>query len=827
MSSVTIGTGVTSIGKWAFDGCSSINAVYITDLEAWCRIAFGNWSSNPVCQSKKLYLSGRPVTDLTIPAGITEIKDFAFIEGQELKSLTIPAGVTGIGKQAFANCGMTSVKIGENIDRIGDEAFRNCASLESVTLPESITSIGTSSFAGCVGLKSVTACHQIPLPFSESSSPFTKLALEQCKLYVPTDAEELYQEAPVWKNFGQILSIDESVPDCDFAAPKRVDPADSSSLYALSKFTLVFGEKPFLVGDSAALLNADSSAYFPAGIVASTDSTLTITLTDTVVTDSGDYLLAIPAGTYGDVIYANDPTTGHCNPELTYTYTVVVVPVPDCDYFPTGVTPEDKAEVEALKTFTLEFAETPSLATEAQPITLAGNDTLLTATLAAGEGNTLAIILADTLKAAGEYTLTIPEGTFGDADFAADPTTGRCNPALTYIYTIKEPQPVKPELVKDFMPMRIAPVDSAEVTELAAFTLVFGEKPVLVGDSATLLKADSSAYFPAGIVVSSDSTLTVTLTDTVVTASGDYLLTIPEGSFGDADFADDPTTGRCTPALTYIYTIKEPMKPELVKDFMPMRIAPVDSAEVTELAAFTLVFGEKPVLVGDSATLLKADSSAYFPAGIVASTDSTLTITLTDTVVTDPGDYLLTIPEGAFGDADFAADPTTGHCNPALTYIYTIKVPQPAEPDVPENPDEPDTPDTPDVPDTPIVPDEPENPNIPDVPSEPENPDTPDTPVTPDVPENPDEPDTPDTPDVPDIPDEPENPENPDEPDDPVVPDEPDESASVTETQADAEHIAVYNLQGVLVLETNDAADLKTLQNGAYIVNGKKMIIVR
>ena len=710
MSSVTIGTGVTSIGKWAFDGCSSINAVYITDLEAWCRIAFGNWSSNPVCQSKKLYLSGRPVTDLTIPAGITEIKDFAFIEGQELKSLTIPAGVTGIGKQAFANCGMTSVKIGENIDRIGDEAFRNCASLESVTLPESITSIGTSSFAGCVGLKSVTACHQIPLPFSESSSPFTKLALEQCKLYVPTDAEELYQEAPVWKNFGQILSIDESVPDCDFAAPKRVDPADSSSLYALSKFTLVFGEKPFLVGDSAALLNADSSAYFPAGIVASTDSTLTITLTDTVVTDSGDYLLAIPAGTYGDVIYANDPTTGHCNPELTYTYTVVVVPVPDCDYFPTGVTPEDKAEVEALKTFTLEFAETPSLATEAQPITLAGNDTLLTATLAAGEGNTLAIILADTLKAAGEYTLTIPEGTFGDADFAADPTTGRCNPALTYIYTIKEPQPVKPELVKDFMPMRIAPVDSAEVTELAAFTLVFGEKPVLVGDSATLLKADSSAYFPAGIV---------------------------------------------------------------------------------------------------------------------ASTDSTLTITLTDTVVTDPGDYLLTIPEGAFGDADFAADPTTGHCNPALTYIYTIKVPQPAEPDVPENPDEPDTPDTPDVPDTPIVPDEPENPNIPDVPSEPENPDTPDTPVTPDVPENPDEPDTPDTPDVPDIPDEPENPENPDEPDDPVVPDEPDESASVTETQADAEHIAVYNLQGVLVLETNDAADLKTLQNGAYIVNGKKMIIVR
>ena len=56
-----------------------------------------------------------------------------------------------------------------------------------------------------------------------------------------------------------------------------------------------------------------------------------------------------------------------------------------------------------------------------------------------------------------------------------------------------------------------------------------------------------------------------------------------------------------------------------------------------------------------------------------------------------------------------------------------------------------------------------------------------------------------------------------------------DESSAITEIRQDNAdgHITVYNLQGVLVLETDDAADLKTLQNGAYIVNGKKMIIVR
>ena len=56
-----------------------------------------------------------------------------------------------------------------------------------------------------------------------------------------------------------------------------------------------------------------------------------------------------------------------------------------------------------------------------------------------------------------------------------------------------------------------------------------------------------------------------------------------------------------------------------------------------------------------------------------------------------------------------------------------------------------------------------------------------------------------------------------------------DESSAITETRQDNAdgHVTVYNLQGVPVLETDDAADLKMLQNGAYIVNGKTMIIAR
>ncbi|MER2149887.1 MAG: leucine-rich repeat domain-containing protein, partial [Ruminococcus sp.] len=45
MTSVTIGKSVTSIGDKAFYGCTGLTSVHITDIVAWCYIAFSNSSS--------------------------------------------------------------------------------------------------------------------------------------------------------------------------------------------------------------------------------------------------------------------------------------------------------------------------------------------------------------------------------------------------------------------------------------------------------------------------------------------------------------------------------------------------------------------------------------------------------------------------------------------------------------------------------------------------------------------------------------------------------------------------------------------------------------
>ena len=48
LTSINIPDGVTSIGDWAFHNCSSLKDVYISDVEAWLNISFGDsYSSHP------------------------------------------------------------------------------------------------------------------------------------------------------------------------------------------------------------------------------------------------------------------------------------------------------------------------------------------------------------------------------------------------------------------------------------------------------------------------------------------------------------------------------------------------------------------------------------------------------------------------------------------------------------------------------------------------------------------------------------------------------------------------------------------------------------
>ena len=173
---MTISNGVTSIGDYAFYGCSGLTSITVPDsVTSIGRDAFrGSRLSQVIITVSDL--SAWCTNSISSILGTLGFSDLHLsIDGGEIKEFVIPDDVTSIGASAFYGCGgLTSVTIPSTVTNIGSSAFKWCSGLTSVTIPDGVTSIGPSTFSGCNGLTSVTMPSRLVLA-SVFTNSYTKI----------------------------------------------------------------------------------------------------------------------------------------------------------------------------------------------------------------------------------------------------------------------------------------------------------------------------------------------------------------------------------------------------------------------------------------------------------------------------------------------------------------------------------------------------------------------------------------------------------------------------------------------------------------------------
>ena len=152
LTSVTIPASVTSIGDYVFNDCSNLETITVETSNTVYNSRNG---CNAIIEtSSNKLIAGCKNT--TIPASVTSIGNYAFYGCSGLTSITIPASVTSIVYSAFFGCsGLTSVEIPASVTSIGDYAFSGCSGLATVTVYAPSCTLGDYAFSACSNLKNI------------------------------------------------------------------------------------------------------------------------------------------------------------------------------------------------------------------------------------------------------------------------------------------------------------------------------------------------------------------------------------------------------------------------------------------------------------------------------------------------------------------------------------------------------------------------------------------------------------------------------------------------------------------------------------------------
>ena len=179
LEEVNLGSGITTIGDYAFSGCTALDDVTLSPVLSTIQIyafsgctslssftlpatmtSIGNYAfkgcaftslpsgwDNPAISYGQRVFENCPITSITFPGTWTRVPAF-FCGGMKLlETVVISPGITTVENSAFSGCPkLSSVTLPEGLTTLVQYAFYQCTSLTSIALPSTLATIGARAF---------------------------------------------------------------------------------------------------------------------------------------------------------------------------------------------------------------------------------------------------------------------------------------------------------------------------------------------------------------------------------------------------------------------------------------------------------------------------------------------------------------------------------------------------------------------------------------------------------------------------------------------------------------------------------------------------------
>ncbi len=164
LTSVTLGSNVTTIEDNAFAGCTNLTSIDLKNVTTLGRMVFQNCTSLTSFDFKNVTTSG----------------DSIIFRCSGLESVNF-GKLTAIPNGACSDLKNLRTVIAENATSVGRSAFSGCTSLETLVLSEDCTSLGDYFLQNC-GLKVFTLPKSITLTASQGPRIFYQCMVEEFRL---------------------------------------------------------------------------------------------------------------------------------------------------------------------------------------------------------------------------------------------------------------------------------------------------------------------------------------------------------------------------------------------------------------------------------------------------------------------------------------------------------------------------------------------------------------------------------------------------------------------------------------------------------------------